>query len=137
MKFKKFLQQINEMPYILGDLDNIVSPSNNPIEVFDAGLENISPFNFKRIKVILDNYRKRVGEVPIYSKSENIIFIWDYDNKKSHYLKTRKDKELAGILLNGMYRHALREKDTDSIKRLKNLNQSWSPPIEIYDNQNI
>lgn len=85
-------------------------------------------------KILLKKITEGNGEIPIFCEELQKFFMCDFTNKKkrTREIKSREDKELCGVLLNGMIVKEHKRGNSENVEKLKNMNLNWEAPTCVY-----
>lgn len=85
-------------------------------------------------KILLKRMMNQKEEIPIFCESSKKFFMCDFANKKkrTREIKSREDKALCGVLLNGMIVKEHKKGNLEKVEILKNMNLNWDAPAYVY-----
>jgi len=128
MSFSKFCEQDMEI--------KIPKPHDKTINI------NLKEYKNTVSKSNLANDRKNLmkrlmelkGDFPVFCEASGKFFMVDFSSpkKKAREVNSREDKQLCGVILNGMLIESNMGNNEAKLKYLKQLNLNWEVPTRVY-----
>lgn len=122
-------------------LPEVVSPSGHRVDAFDYAAEmvnigTVAQQQQYKMKISMLSMPRGESRVPVYCAADNSVFIYNSKDKQSHRPGFADNMDIS-MMLNGMFRHALRENDIQFARKLKNVRTPFKLIHNTFNTNNL